>query len=175
MPIFNPTEGSSIKYQTVNAEIPAPIISSLIANPKTSFNINPAIVIPESAAIIGGVAHIEGSGVFTTGLVALNLTLSVEMQGIIVASATVTPALNLINMGWEIDIIATILSSGQVEVQGHAAFSSSLTVSNLVKIRNTVSYSMSTSGGVPVTISAQWGILAAGGSITLRQSFIQVT
>lgn len=170
MPVYNPIEGAMIKYQSVNSSTPTPIASTVIANPKTAFAIDPPMVIPESTAVIGGVAKIQGAGVFTTGALALNLSVYIDMQSTAVATATVTPALNLVNTGWEIDIVATILGTGQVEVQGQAIFGGTV-----VKIKNTVAYSMSTAGGVPVVISAAWGTLALGGSITLRQSLIQVT
>lgn len=176
MATFNPPEISGgIKFQYVNPDRPAgnTITSSLVANPKTAFA--STTVIPESTAVIGGKAQIHATGLFGTGVVSLGLTVSIEMSGVTVASVTVTPALSLVNMPWNIDITATILSSGLVEVQGQASFSSSLTAATVVNIRNTADYSMSISGGVPVTISAQWGGLSVGGTISLRQMFVVVT
>lgn len=176
MPVYNPIETSAgmVKFQYVNPDRPAgnTIASSLTSNPKTAFA--STTIIPESTATIGGIAHISGKGLFGSGIISLNLTVSVEMAGVTVASVSVIPALSLVNMPWSIDINATILSSGMVEVQGDASFSSSLTAATVINIRNTADYSMSVSGGVPVTISAQWGALALGGTISLRQMIVQV-
>lgn len=175
MGLFNPSEGTAIKYQSVNSYIPASIVSSLTNNPKTAFDVSPAMLIPESTAVIGGVARISAAGLFSTGVVSLSLTLSIEMQGQIVASVSVTPALSLANLPWDIDVTATILSNGQVEVRGQASFNTSLNAATVMNIRNMTSFSMSTVGGVPVTVSAQWGVAAIGGIITLRQSLVQIT
>lgn len=174
MPIYNPLEGN-IKYQYVNPDIPAgnTILSSVSSNPKTAFI--SSTTIPEVTAIIGGIANITGSGLYGSGIISLGLTVSVEMAGSVVATTTVTPALSLTNMPWNINVVATILNSGLIEVTGQASFSSSLTAATLVNIRNTSSYSMSTVGGVPVTISVTWGTLALGGTITLRQMTVNVT
>lgn len=175
MPVYNNPVGNTIKYQYVNPDIPSgnTISSSLVANPKIAFA--STTTIPESTAVIGGVARIEGRGLFGSGLISLALTVSVEMAGVTVASVSVTPALNLANMPWNIDIHATILSSGLVEIQGYASFSSALAATTVMNIRNTASYNMSIAGGVPVTISASWGALALGGIITLRQMIVTVT
>jgi len=174
MPLFNPTEIGGAKYHWVNPDIPTgnTVVSSVTANPKTAFASTTSI--PESTALIGGIAHITGRGLFGSGVVSLGLTISVEMAGIVVATVTVTPALSLTNMPWYIDIVATILNSGQVEIQGSASFSSSLTAATMINIRNLAPFTMSTAGGVPVTISAQYGALAVGGTITLRQMVIEV-
>ncbi len=176
MPYFPPeVTGSAIKYQYVNPDAPAgnTIVSSLTSNPKTAFTSTSTI--PEIYATVGGVARVEGSGLYGSGVVSLNLTVSIEMGGLIVGSVTVTPVLNLANMAWRIEITATILNSGLVEVQGYASFGSSLTATTVVNIRNTASFNMPLSGGVPVTISSQWGTLAVGGTITLKQMLVQVT
>lgn len=175
MPVYNNQVGTPIKFQYVNPDRPAgnTITSNLVANPKTAFA--STTTIPESTAVIGGKAEIHGSGLFGSGIVSLGLTVTVEMGGVTVASVSVTPALNLANMPWNIDLTATILASGMVEVQGQSSFSSSLTAATVMNVRNTVDYSMSIAGGVPVTISAQWGSLALGGSISLRQFTVMVT
>lgn len=174
MPVYNPLEGSAIKYKYINPDIPAgnTVTSSLISNPKTAFT--SSTTIPESTAVIGGIASITASGVYGSGIVSLGLTVNVEMAGIVVGSVTVTPVLSLTNMPWNLDVKATILNSGLVEVQGQVSFASSLTATTLVNIRNTASYSMSITGGVPVVISIQYGALALGGTITLRQMIVEV-
>lgn len=171
MPVYNPLEipNGTLKYQYVNPDIPSgnTISSTLVASPKTAFTSRATI--PESTATIGGIASIVGRGVLSTGITALNLTITVEMAGQVVATATQMASVNLSNQGWSMEIQAIILGNGTVEVQGMC-----IITSNPMPIRNTVTYTMSTSGGVPVTISVQYGTLALGGSITLRQFILQV-
>lgn len=171
MPTYNPIlAGSMIKFQYVNPDIPAgnTIASALIGNTKTAFA--STTTIPESTAIIGGIAQIMGAGVINSGITALSLTISIEMAGIVVATAVQAVSINLTNTGWKIDIRATILGNGTVEVQGMCNLGTSV-----LPIKNTAPFAMSTAGGVPVTISATWGTLALGGSITLRQLIVQVS
>lgn len=174
MPLFTPSEQSTgIKYQYVLTEIPSALSSGLVFNTKVPFAITSPII-PESTAVIGGVAKIKAGGLFGSGALSLAQTISIQMQGLDVASVTFTPALNLANMPWDIDIEATILSNGTVIVHGDAILG---TASNavVVSIRNTTAFTMSTAGGVPVAVSNSYGALSIGGTITLRQLIVQVT
>lgn len=174
MPVFNPPEASPYKYQYVMTDIPASLSSSLVANPKTAFAITNPPVIPESTAVIGGLAHIKVGGLFGSGAVSLSQTISIQMQGLDVATATFTPALNLANMPWDIEIFASIFSNGTVEVRGEAILGTS-GAATVMAIRNTTAFTMSTTGGVPVGVSNQYGVLAVGGTISLRQFIVQVS
>lgn len=167
--------GSAIKYQYVNADIPlGNTIKSALTNPRVAFA--STALIPEPTAVIGGVAHIQGRGVYNSGAVALGLTMTIQMANVTVATAAITlSVLGLVNMAWSIDANATILADGKVEVQGQATFSNSAVSTTVVNIPNTTSFTMPIAGGVPVTISAQWGTLALGGEVTLRQMIVQVT
>lgn len=175
MPLFNPIENTAtgIKYQYSLIDIPPALTSSLVANPKTAFAVASAPLIPESTALIGGVALIEAGGLFGNGIVAIAQTISIQMQGIDVASVTFTPAANLSNKAWLMKIKATILSSGTVEVQGDLTLGTAA-AATVITINNTAAFTMSVAGGVPVTVSNQFGALALGGTITLRQLTVTV-
>lgn len=176
MPLYNPPTGS-IVFQYVNPDIPAgnTITSALIANPKTPFASNGSI--PEAAAFIGAEANLEASGIWST-LLNLPLTLTVDFQGVTIATATLPIALisgTITSKKWSLQLTATIQNSGMIEVQGSAQFWTTDTSMVALPIKNTTQFSMSTAGGVPFVVSAQWGALSLGGSITLRQLVVQVT
>lgn len=176
MPLYNPPEtvAGAFKYQYVMTDMPPALTSNLVLNTKTAFAVSPAPLIPESTATIGGVAHIKAGGLFGTGVVALIQTISIQMQGIDVATVAFTAAINLTNQPWDIDIHATIFSNGTVEVRGEAVLGTASTAM-VVAIRNTSAFTMSTAGGVPVTVSNNYGTLAVGGTISLRQFLIQIS
>lgn len=165
-------------FKWTNPDIPTgnTITSSLIANPKVYFASGqlPDAKIPEQYCLIGGVARISAKGVYSSGVIAVGMTLAIDMAGVTVASVTITPALNLGSMPWAMDITATILTDGKVEIQGYASFATSLTATSVINIRNITSFTMSIAGGVQVSPNVQFGALAVGGSITLRQMIIEV-
>lgn len=179
MPYYPPTDGMSpVLFKWTNPDIPSgnTVASTLIANPKVAFVSGqlPDSKIPEEYCRIGGVARISAKGNYSSGVAAIGMTVGIDMAGVTVASVSITPVLNLGNMPWSIDITATILGNGQVEIQGMASFSSSLTAATVMNIRNIATFTMSTAGGVQVTPFTQFGALALGGSITLRQMIIEV-
>lgn len=177
MPIFNPPQETS-SFKWTNPDIPSgnTVVSSLVANPKVAFasGLLADSKIPEPYCLIGGVARISAKGMYSSGVVSVGMTVYIDMAGVTVASVSVTPVLNLASMPWALDITATILGDGKVEIQGYASFSSSLTAATVINIRNTASFTMSIVGGVQVTPGIQFGALAVGGSITMRQMIIEV-
>lgn len=176
MPTWNP-QTSGLLWQYVNPTIQSgdTITSTLLANPKTPFP-SASTSIPEAATGIGYALKIVADGVYSTVLT-LPFTLTVELGGLTVGTAVLPVSLlsgAVTNRKWQLDLEATIQASGLVEVQGQAMFWTTATAMAPVEIKNTTQFSMSTVGGVPINLTAQWGALSLGGSIQLRQIIAQV-
>jgi hypothetical protein len=159
----------AFRYQYTNPSIPSgnTVTSSLVTNSETSFT--SSAIIPASAFNTGAIVHIEASGLYSTGVVSLPLTVKVKSGSMVLASSSFTPVLNLTNQGWEMDLTCNVFDLSTVEIQGTAMFGTMTTVNN------TASFSVNMSNDVPVSISATWGSLAVGGSIQLRILAVQVS
>lgn len=171
---YPPTEGAAFKYQYVNATQQSgdTVTSALLGATKTAFASQ--ALIPESSATIGGIAYIKASGLYGSGVVSLSQTVTIEMQGQVVASASFTPALNVTNLGWSMEVSATILANGTIEIQGSANFGT-VAGSTVFSTKNATPFTMSMNGGVPVTVSNQFGGVSVGGTISMRQLIVQVS
>jgi hypothetical protein len=93
----------------------------------------------------------------------------------VLGSFSFTPVLNLANRGWDLDFICNVLSDGSLECQGRSDFSSAANAANSMDMENNTSMSVNLAVDQTLTLSAQWGALAVGGTITLRQLTVQVS
>lgn len=175
MPLFNPQEGSAIKYQYNNSEIPAgnTVASSLVLNPETTFASSGSI--PSNVFAPGQIVRIYVAGVYGSGLLSLPLTLKVKSGSNTLASVAFTPILNLANKGWSIELFCNVFNLATVEIQGTATFAGTGSTSNVMPVGNSSSFSVNMNNDVPISFTAQWGALAVGGTIQLRIFSIQVT
>lgn len=172
MPLTNPPEGQSFKYQFSNTDIPAgnTIASALVANPETLFSTNTEI--PSNVFSPGTIVKVRIAGTYGTGIVSLPLTIRIKSGATVLGSVTLTPLLNLTNKGWMMEVECNVFDLQTVDIQGQGIFGG---MPDPYAIGNTSTFSVNMNNNVPVSASAQWGALALGGSITLRQLIVQVS
>jgi hypothetical protein len=173
MPSFDPYAANNIgKFRYKNADIPAgnTVISALVSNPETLFTSNTEI--PSSVFSADSVVSIEARGVYSTGVISLPLTVRVKSGTAILGSVTLTPALSLSNRGWSIELRCNIFDLQTVDIQGEAVFGG---MPDPYAIGNSSVFSVNMNNNVPISVSVQWGALALGGSIQLRQLIVQAS
>lgn len=172
MPLFNPSDASSFKFQFTNTDIPSgnTIISALLANPEILFVTNTEI--PSNAFSPATIVKIRASGMYSSGVVSLPLTVRIKSGTTVLGSVTLTPLLNLSNRGWSIELECSVFDLQTVDIQGQGVFGG---MPDPYVIGNNTTFTVNMNNNVPISASAQWGALALGGSITLRQLVVQVS
>ncbi len=113
-------------------------------------------------------------GIFTSSLVPPTLTIRIKYGSTTLITLTPVLTASLTNQGWQAEADLTTRSSGSVFAQALALFRSAAAVLDNAFASNTAAGAPTTSGGVTLNITAQWGTATTGNVLTLTNALPEV-
>lgn len=153
--------------------------SNTIANSSSevTFDSDYTLTVPQLQA--GVVVRFLAYGTYSTDAsVAPTLRLRVYLGATLVLDTTAyTTTAAMTNRGWQIEgvfIVTTAGTSGQVEAQGAAKFSTSAFAAAMLDLENTAKVSVNLAASKNLNVTAQWGTADADNTITMRQMLVYV-
>lgn len=159
-------------------------VSSAITNTTTETAFSQFLTFPNAAQrYIQPITmcRIKATGIMSTGLLNLGLTLRLRWGGIsgsiICTTGSFNLAASLSDAGWaaeSIFLITAVGTTGAMEVQGNGSFSSGLISASLSHMSNNASFTIDTTITNDVVLTAQWGTATANNSIQIRTLTSQI-
>lgn len=125
--------------------------------------------------------RLRAFGIFSTGLINLNVTLSARWGGlsgtVIVTSGSFALVASATNAGWEIDLVILIQGTGEaatLEAQGYASFAGAALVMSELALANSGTFTIDTRNPSDLVLTAQWGTAASANQIQLRACTVEI-
>lgn len=157
-----------------NTSVPA---GNTVANTVTETAFDSSYTIPANSVAVGDVLRVTATGVYSTALVAPNLTGKLKLGSTTVLNTgALTAVAGVANAGWTFQgwiVITGIGAGGALEAQGYAEFATAATTALSVNVTNTAAISLDTTASQALTVTVQWSAASASNSITMRQLVVE--
>jgi hypothetical protein len=148
-----------------------------VANSTVETAFESAFDFPTSLLQQGYVLRAKAFGIYSTDASAAGtLRIRVKLGSTTILDTTAFTATNGISDGgWDLEFVAIVMAdgtSGSVEIQGCAQFSSGVTSAQIVHMKNAAPVSVDLDSTTALTITAQWGTADSDNEIQLRQLLV---